>query len=156
MINNNNLPQISEIINPIIDRFKGYDFILNGLIEGVQTVKDEIVKIKKDNDETLDHNSSFYFQLLDLLYCHNKKNLASLINEINTIKDCTVFNDYLDHGGDYFTTEELNKGSIVGRLIKLEKQTERMTDLLLSIQKRLDVIEIKLTPPDTFDAEILD
>ena len=44
----------------------------------------------------------------------------------------------------------------MGRLIKLEEQTEQMTDLLLSIQKRLDLIEYKLTPPDTFDAEIID
>jgi len=156
MINNNNLPQSSEIINPIIERFKSYDFVINGLIEGVQTLKDEIMEMKKNSDEIdkiLDEHIVTNGQIYELLYCHNKN---KLIFRIDNLFSTTLFNDYLDDGGDYYTTEELNKGSIVGRLIKLEEQTEQMTDLLLSIQKRLDLIEYKLTLPDTFDAEIID
>jgi len=161
MINNNNLPQTSEIINLIIKRFKSYDFIINGLIEGVQTLTDEIVEIKTycDNDQIGQYVNEAFCVLYYLILASDTDFINKNFISCEIHKDHPIIESFCEFENlpDYdFSKIENPKGSLNMRITKLEEQTEQMTDLLLSIQKRLDLIEIKLTPPDTFDAEIID
>lgn len=143
-MNTNNIPQFSSYLDYFSKKFASYDKTIDSLIK----------EIKQSNWETSNDVISSIQVVFDCIFCDNESYLIESMK--NDSCEEKVFTGFLDDGKDFFTTEELKKGSVIKRLNELEEQTKQMTDLLFSINKRLDLIENKLNPPDTFDAEIIE